>query len=50
MKSKSNEPTIEKSIETRFFKKHAKHMPALINIKKKTETQDEIVKDLVTKE
>ncbi|MDD5110956.1 MAG: hypothetical protein PHG85_00255 [Candidatus Altiarchaeota archaeon] len=25
-------PTVERCIETRFFKKHRKHMPAVINI------------------
>ena len=39
-------PTVERRVETRFFKKHRKHMPALLNIKKKKEESEEIARDL----
>ena len=34
-------PTVERCIETRFFKKHRKHMPALINITNQQEPSKE---------
>jgi hypothetical protein len=43
-------PVVEKRIETGFFKKHKKHMPAVVNIKKKRDANEEIARDLASKE
>jgi hypothetical protein len=43
-------PTIERSIETRFFKKHSKHMPALLNLTRRIDVEGEMAKDITAGE
>jgi len=46
--------TVERKIETKFFKKHRRHLPAVVNLKKpeapRTNQNDEIARDLTSKE
>jgi hypothetical protein len=48
------EQTIERKIETKFFKKHRRYMPSVVNLKKpeapQTNQDDEIARDLASKE
>jgi len=44
-----DKPTVEKGVETKFFKRHRKHMPAVLNLKKEKNKDEEVVKDLKTK-
>lgn len=39
-------PTIERCIETNFFKKHNKHLPALLNLQHKRDVDVEIAEDI----
>lgn len=37
---------IERSIETKFFKKHGKHMPALVNLTRQRDIESEMAEDI----
>lgn len=44
-----DKPTVERCIETKFFKKHKKHISAVLNLKKQEDNNEEISKDLTAK-
>jgi|GEM_PF-2686725 len=44
-----DKPTVERGVETKFFRRHKRHIPAVLNLEKKKDKNKEIAEDLEKK-